>query len=562
MRKQLFFISAILTVLIVESVSGQRIDRIALPEKKILQFQKAEWSIITTGKFRNPYDQKEVSMDMVLTSPSGKPVLLPCYFEKQDSCTVIWKARFSALEDGQYRYHFELKNGQASDSSKEMTFLAEAGKDPGFLRKNNDYTFKFDNGDLFRGIGENIGWESRSFENDKWTYDHLLPSLSGNGANFFRTWMSYWNLPLEWQKVNMTKRYQNTGDYFNPGAIKRMDELVNMTDSLHLYMMLTLEWHGHLMEKGGWKNSPYNEINGGPAQTPADFFSNDAARDKFKNKLRYCVARWGYSTHIAAWEFFNEVDNAAFTEDDSIIIPLNSIAQWHLEISRYLKDLDPYQHMVTTSISHRDIIGMNSIPYIDFNQKHIYKHTDKIPAIYNDYISNFGKPYVIGEFGYRREDADPKYAAEFNYDFKRGLWYGLFSPTPILPMSWWWELFDDEQMAPYFNGVKEISNKMLKSGKGNFEPIAISAKDLEAYSVRCGEEIFIYLLNNTGTAVTANVSVPALTLNNYSIQQFDPSSRKYHTLKDNIKQSKNLHLTNFRLDTKQEAVLILSPKRK
>ncbi|RAJ22395.1 cellulase (glycosyl hydrolase family 5) [Pedobacter cryoconitis] len=549
-------------MLFAEFASAQTLGQITVPSEKIVQYKKAEWSVISTGDYKNPYDQKEVSMNMILTSPSGKPIILPCYFDIQAG-KAVWKARFSPLEDGKYLYHFELESNKEPVLSKEMTFVSLTnGTDPGFLRKNNAYTFKFDNGDLFRGIGENIAWESRSFENDKWTYDYLLPSLSKNGANFFRTWMSYWNLPLEWQKVNMTKRYQNTSAYFNPGAIKRMDELVNMTDSLNLYFMLTLEWHGHFMEKGGWKDSPYNVINGGPAKTPADFFSNDAARDRFKNKLRYCVARWGYSTHIAAWEFFNEVDNAAFTEDDGIIIPLNSIAQWHLEMSRYLKDLDPYQHMVTTSISHRDIIGMNSIPYIDFNQKHIYKHTGKIPAIYKDYISNFGKPYVIGEFGYRWEDADPQYSTAFNYDFKRGLWYGLFSPTPILPMSWWWELFDDEQMAPYFAGVREISDKMLKSGKGDFEPVPVLAKNLETYGLRCGEVTFIYLLNNTKEVFAADVAVPSLTSAAYVIQQYDPETRKYHPLKNEVLNAGGLKLKNFSLAPKQETVLILTRKEK
>ena len=83
--------------------------------------------------------------------------------------------------------------------------------------------------------------------------------------------------PLNGKKVNSTKRYTNTTEYFNPGAIKRMDELVNLTDSLHLYFMPTMDWHGHLMEGGGWENSPYNVINGNgqnayrvfyPAQRP------------------------------------------------------------------------------------------------------------------------------------------------------------------------------------------------------------------------------------------------------------------------------------------------------
>jgi hypothetical protein len=322
--------------------------------------------------------------------------------------------------------------------------------------------------------------------------------------------------------------------------------------------MLTLDWHGHLMEDGGWKNSPYNEVNGGPAKTPSDFFSMTAAKSKYKNKLRYVIARWGYSTNIAAIEFFNEVDNAVFNKQDSILIPHQYVTQWHDDMSRYLKDIDPYQHLVTTSISHRDIAGMNALAYLDVNQKHIYKHTEKIPAIYPDYIAAYHKPYIVGEFGLRWEDDDPKYAKEANYDFKRGLWYGMFSPTPVLPMSWWWELFDDQKMTPYFKGVRVVSDRMLKAGKGKFEQVNVKAGMLHAQAVKCGNQYFVYLLNNTGSSINSPVSVAYVSAGKPSLQRFDPSTLQTSDITGSIAANKTLSLHGIKLDAGQETVLIIS----
>ena len=517
----------------------------------ITQFEKAEWEIHLTADYNNPFNQKQVSLDMLLTSPSGKPLLLPCYFDNN-----TWKARFTPQEAGVYHYTFHLTNGKADTATQSATFTAKPGAGKGFLHKNGLWTFRFDNGELFRGIGENVAWESRAFENDKWTYDYLLPSLARNGANFFRTWMCYWNLPLEWKKVNGTKRYQNTDEYFNPGAIKRMDQLVDMCDSLGLYFMLTMDWHGHLMRGGGWNNSSYNQRNGGPAKDPADFFTMQSAQEKYKDRLRYIVARWGYSSSIAVWEFFNEIDNAAFTQQDSIIIPLPAIAQWHLEMSRYLKDIDPYQHLVSTSVSHRDIIGMNSIPYIDFNQKHIYKHTEKIPGIYPDYIQTYGKPYVVGEFGFRWEDQDPKYAKEADFDYKRGLWYGMFSPTPVLPMSWWWELFDDEHMTPYFRSVRAISDRMLKDGNGAFEKVPVSAGLLETYALKCGDTYFVYLLNLNDYTQQSAIRLPIP--ENYSLEQFSPADNALVSRSFTNNTAGEIAIPGFSLAGKQETILIFS----
>jgi hypothetical protein len=549
---------SLLTLLLCTAVltySQKKIVSTELLNKTIVRFEKAEWNITLNTSFKNPYDQKEISLDMVINSPSGKPWVLPCYYDNGNEASPVWKARFAARETGKYTYYFRLTKKDTVEVTTAATFTAQPGKKPGFLHNYNHWVFQFDNGELFRGIGENVGWESRNFENDKWTYDYLLPTLSKNGANYFRTWMCPWNLPLETQKVGSTKRYVNATEYFHPGGIKRMEELVHLIDSLGLYLMLTLD-----MNSGNWHNSPYNIENGGPAKTYTEFFSLPASMEKYKNKLRYVVARWGYSTNIGAWEFFNEIDNGVFTRSDSILIPHAYVTHWHREMSRYLKDIDPYQHLVTTSISHRDIEGLNSVPYIDFNQKHIYKHTEKIPGIYPAYIETYGKPYVVGEFGFRWEDQDPKYAKEANYDYKRGLWFGMFSPTPILPMSWWWELFDDQQMTPYFQSVREISDKMLAAGKGNFEQVNVDAKLLHAQGVKCGNSWFVYLLNESEGKVSTPVSFDITAGKTYTLQSFTPGSRQYKILTGATVTSNKFKTGNIELEPKTELVLIVTAK--
>jgi hypothetical protein len=213
------------------------------------------------------------------------------------------------------------------------------------------------------------------------------------------------------------------------------------------------------------------------------------------------VARYGYSPSIAAWEFFNEIDNVIYSGKPEERIPDSVITAWHDEMSRYLKEVDPYDHLVTTSISHRDVAGMNDLAGMDINQCHMYKNTEAIPSTLNEYTKKHGKPYIIGEFGYEWDWSKNfnDFGREMDNDFRRGLWYGLFSPTPVMPMSWWWEFFESRGMMEYFRHVRAFSDTLLLSCDGRLEPFEVSGSSmqLQAYGVHGEGRAYVYLYNNS-----------------------------------------------------------------
>jgi len=68
---------------------------------KLNQYQKAEWQVELRAEWNNPYVDSEVALDMFITSPSGKKLMLPCFYESGNSGeTSIWKARFTPRESG------------------------------------------------------------------------------------------------------------------------------------------------------------------------------------------------------------------------------------------------------------------------------------------------------------------------------------------------------------------------------------------------------------------------------------------------------------------------------
>ncbi|GHT85421.1 hypothetical protein FACS18947_4170 [Bacteroidia bacterium] len=527
-----------------------------------LQYERSDFEIeLKTQWKKYPYLQEEVALDMVITTPSGIKLTLPCYYESGESGKAsIWKARFAPQETGQYKYSFQLTGGGKSvKKSQEQTFESKASGKSGFLHTRDYWTLRFDNGKPFRGIAENICWESRDRDDSKfykdlheradiYNYEYLLPDFAKNGGNFFRTWMSGWNLPIDQKGRINNSRYTPSDEYYNPSALAKMDRLMDLSDSLQLYIMLTLgQGDASLREEG-------------ITTTPEDFFIHPKVKAKYKNRLRYIVARWGYSTGIAMWEFFNEVDNVQFRNKDNPI-KAEYITQWHDEMATYLKKIDPYHHIVTTSISHRDVDGMNLVKDLDINQKHIYNNTSVIPEEIKKYTEAFEKPYIIGEFGYEWDWQKnfSEFADGMDIDFKRGLWYGLFSPTPVTPMSWWWEFFDNRWMTTYFRGVRAISDKMLAAGNGSFEPVAVKAEKAHAFGLKCGDELFVYIYNPEKAIFMSDITIESNGNKKYAVQCYEPTLMLYKDVKDVSFSSSGIVLKRFPLSSQKEMVFLLKP---
>ena len=455
-------------------------------------YSRADFTVITPSVPSNPYLQEEAALDMILTAPSGKQLVLPCFWVEGKR----WQARFTPQEKGRYTYYFRYREAGAEETLSAARNLKSYGKKGhGILHTRDNWTLVLDDGTPYRGIGENICWESRDRDDskffstlheraDRYNYDVLLPEFAAAGGNFTRMWMCSWNFPIDRHDHFNNSRYTPSDEYFNPSAVERLDHVVELAEKLDIKIMLCM--------------------GAGDVSTDREFFVSPEAKARYLNRLRYIVARWGYSPAIGMWEFFNEIDNIQF-RNPHVPIPAEDIVVWHAEMSGRLDDLDPYDHIVTTSISHRDLQGLNDIPWIDINQKHIYCATSSIPQAIASYERVHGKPYVIGEFGYEWDWSKnfDDFGEDMDLDFRRGLWYGIFSPTPVTPMSWWWEYFDSRGLVPYLRGVRKVSDRMLSQGKGSFEQLPARAGAAEAFAVRCGKRLYVYAYNPSAETIDA-----------------------------------------------------------
>ena len=513
-------ITATFALLIAAGMSAQ-ITSVTPSATRVKQYDAVFFEVALTGEWDNPYLQEEAALDMVLTAPSGKELVLPCFYKEGESgAESTWEARFTPQEKGKYTYFFRYtQDGQVASESAPATFKSRRSKLQGILHVRDNWTLVYDNGQPFRGVGINLCWESRTQDDskffsdlheqhDRFNFDAMLPDFAKNGGNFTRMWICDWNFPIDRQTGFNNHRYEETTEYMNRSAVERLDHVVNLSDDLGIKIMLCM----------------------GQGNVVADqaFFTCPDAKVRYRNYLRYIVARWGYSPAIAMWEFFNEIDNVQHNAPDGVI-PAEYIVAWHDEMSTYLAGLDPFQHIRTTSISHRDLEGLNDLANLDINQKHIYNATHVVPETIDAYIAKHNKPYIVGEVGYEWDWSKnfDDFADGMNMDFRRAFWYGLFSQTALTPMTWWWEWFDEHKMIPYMQNARLVSDMMLKAGKGDFQKFqTVKNGKAEAYAVRCGKKTFVYVYNGN-EEVLDEISVEIGKTGKVKVSVLDPENVKF-----------------------------------
>ena len=455
------------------------------------QWAKFEVKLNVNAVWSNPYDYEEIRVDAVFTAPNGQTrdvegfFMQEYEFANQQTGAInpvgsgVFKLRFSPDQSGVWRYQLRCTNASGTGLFPEQTFVATAPAAPrnkGFVRADQGNYLFFDQGAQYIPVGENIGWQSSNAFVD---YKKWLGKLSDKGGNFFRLWQCHWGLGLEWRNndngyLGLRKYKQNNAFY--------TDWLFDFCAERGIYVMYCLQHHGQVSSNvnPNWAENPYNSANGGPCANTWDFFAAENAKKHQRNKYRYCIARWGYSKNLMAWELFNEVDWT-----DQFDQKKGTVSDWHNDMAAFLKSKDPYRHLVTTSYANdgNDPNTWN-LPDLDFTQTHYYNNTPNIERVLRNgvqkYLNGFGKPSINGEFG-----LDPAVGNLQNIDpngihIHNGLWGSLFSGAFGTAMTWWWDSYiDPKELYHHFTGVAAVS-ALVPLREKRYAPVAANVTGLPA----------------------------------------------------------------------------------
>ena len=424
-------------------------------------YHKFELDVDIAAVYDNPFDPDQVALGAVFTAPDGGQRRVDAFYYRDFSLDsgrpqprgpAGWRLRFAPDQTGPWRYTLHLRDANGEAAPFEGAFTCIQADAPGFLRRDEGPFLRFDDGSAFFAVGQNMSWGN--FDNPLEDYSRWLGRMAAAGGNYIRPWMASWAFGIEWDGGGL-------GEYgARLGRAHLLDGLFELAREHGVYLQLVLNNHGQFSTRTNpeWENNPYNAANGGPCVAPRDFYTDPQARALFKRRLRYIVARWGYSPQLLAWELFNEVDLTDGYEENR-----DAVAAWHAEMAAELKRLDPNGHLVTTSLSgdtptaNGPDAALWDLKDIDLTQVHYYvPGGDQVGAqreLVDGFRRSYGKPSLIGEFCFTDAATARRLDPEGVY-LHNALWASAFSGAYGAASIWWWDHYIEPlDLYHRFSGV-------------------------------------------------------------------------------------------------------------
>jgi hypothetical protein len=412
----------------IERVRGQRAE---LPA-----YDTLELSVDLGAVYLDPYDADEIALAARVRRPDGQQQLVPGFFYSGDVTghapvrDGTWRIRLTPDQPGEWSYQIVARNRWSEAVAGPYQLQTTASAHPGFVRVDpaHPHYFAFDSGAFYYPIGQNFGWGSTE------EYQRIVPRMAASGQNWMRVWMANWSFGLEWKPMGY---YRGLGNY-NLVNAQKLDELFELARKHGMFIQLVFDFHGALSSKVNpeWSNNPYNAANGGPLAHASEFFTNPRAKELYKRRVRYILARWGHHPNLLAWEFFNEIN---FSDG----FDKQADAAWHQEMSAYVKANDPYRHLTTTS--YYDFYNQDcyALPTIDYTQYHVYRRrVHNVMANVVPRFRRFAKPFFFAEFGSHSENGidDEDRRGVFLH---AGMWAQFMQNASGGAMPWWWDTHID-----------------------------------------------------------------------------------------------------------------------
>ena len=376
------------------------------------------------------------------------------YFAYQNDEAVI-NFRYAPMQLGLHSIVLTVNGRVLPCDNCKFTAIAPSSKNAGFVQvgANRQHFVTTESNSSYFGIGENLAWTNNNFA----SWEPYLANLSQAGANYIRVWLTD-----RWDDLFVETQLGN----YSVTNTDNIDKLLSLAEARGIKVLMCTESFNLFCSKPkptpcSWGECVYNRANGGFLSGAAEFFTNERAKNLYKQRLQYLVSRYAHSTAVFAWEFFNEVDIVdGYTPA--------GIAAWTQEMSQFLRSIDVYRHPISTSFCCSEPDQVWQLPEMDFVMVHTYSRHNKTDMADNaQYYTvatsrRFHKPTYVAETAEIVPHNDHSFPSDpTGIGLHNAMWGGMTSMAAMTSMVWWW----DSWVAPldlyhHFTAVRTFADSI------------------------------------------------------------------------------------------------------
>ena len=425
---------------------------------RVACFERLELDIDLAATYANPFDSAQVKLDATVTDADGTTWSAPGFFYQACTRELVngteritsagkgqWKVRLSFPKPGKYAIAVSATDASGTVKTPMLTVDVSPADVPGMVRKHpTDLRYlATDRGEAVYLIGANVCWGGKG---GTFSYDDWLPGYAENGCNFFRVWLA-----PPWTTFGLNT-LESGFDRIDLGNAWRLDYVLQRSEELGLRVMLCIDSFNIIRSAkkrhGSYEHTPYHPDRGGTVAKPQAYFSQKDVLTAYRDRLRYLVARYGYSPNMFAWEFWNEVD--IVDDYDSKLV-----TRWHLDMARFLRSIDPWKHLITTSTAraHGDK-RLDQLPELEVVQTHHYQARDMALELGADRVKKPAakdRPHFHGEFGISHSGKTTAEEDPTGIYLHNGFYASVGQEQAGTPMTWWWDSYiHPQKLYPVF----------------------------------------------------------------------------------------------------------------
>jgi hypothetical protein len=427
-----------------------------------------ERTLPIVGEYSDPTDTRQIAVTVRLTAPDGSPFDLPAFWMQPQEVTCdatcatetftplgapVWMMRFRPTQVGEWLYTVEAR-------TPEITRIVTAGRlrvlpserHGTFQLGRNGRYFSTGNGAPFFPVGINMAWSWNGNGNTR-GYLEWLETLARNGGNYARLYVDVpWFIGLGWHAPGGSMAAAQSSAW-------RLDNVMRAAESYGIALQLVLVWHQGWATystppynppaapsrpdvSADWSLNPHNVRRGGAFATVTSFFATEDGRRLFRDRLRYLVGRWSYSPSLFAWELVDQLDRLALANTEIGV-------EWAGEMIAYLRQTDPYRHLITLGVRENANLALVRRLPVDFLQARYYQRLPNEPpadqlfgtlSVLRPLLAEGGQPLMLSEFSlspwFEPAEADPD-----GMHVRTALWVSALSGASGAASSWWWDTY-------------------------------------------------------------------------------------------------------------------------